>query len=103
MLYANVETQRALRAVFDNAFSQGGLFTRYGLKEERLAEIKAPTLVLWSDKNPGNGPDSGQRIASLISGSQFYCINDAAHWPQWEQPKEHDRVVNSFLKGEQVG
>jgi pimeloyl-ACP methyl ester carboxylesterase len=101
--YSDAETQKALYAVFDNAFSKGGLFTRYGLKEERLAEIKVPALVLWSDKNPGNGPDAGQRIASLIPGAQFYCINDAAHWPQWEKPEEHDRVVTAFLKGERVG
>jgi pimeloyl-ACP methyl ester carboxylesterase len=102
-LYSEPDTQRALHAVFDNAFSKGGAFSRYGIKEERLAEIKTPTLVLWSDKNPGNGPDSGKRIASLIPGAQFYCINDAAHWPQWEQPEEHDRVVTAFLKGERVG
>jgi pimeloyl-ACP methyl ester carboxylesterase len=30
---------------------------------------------------------------------QFYCMKDAAHWPQWEHPEEHDRVVTAFLKG----
>jgi pimeloyl-ACP methyl ester carboxylesterase len=101
--YSEPETQKSLRAVFENAFTQGGAFTRYGLQEERLAEIKPPALVLWSDKNPGNGPDVGKRIASLIPGAQFYCINDAAHWPQWEHPEEHDRVVTGFLRGERVG
>ena len=63
-----------------------------------MGQIKVPALVLWSDKNPGTGPDAGQRLADLIPGSEFYCINDAAHWPQWEQPEEHDRVVRDFLK-----
>ena len=26
-------------------------------------------------------------------------IADAAHWPQWEQPAEHDRAVLAFLRG----
>jgi 2-hydroxy-6-oxonona-2,4-dienedioate hydrolase len=24
-------------------------------------------------------------------------MDDAAHWPQWEHPEEHDRVVAEFL------
>jgi len=23
-----------------------------------------------------------------------------AHWPQWEKPEEHDRVVLAFLDGQ---
>jgi pimeloyl-ACP methyl ester carboxylesterase len=62
-----------------------------------LAEVKVPTLVLWSGHNPGSGPDVGRRIAELTPGAVFHCIEDAAHWPQWEQPEEHDRVVLDFL------
>ena len=62
-----------------------------------MASIKHPTLVFWSDKNPGAGPDVGERIAKLIPGSQYYCMMDAAHWPQWEHPEEHDNVIAGFL------
>jgi pimeloyl-ACP methyl ester carboxylesterase len=95
--YTDPKTQVALKAVFNDAFSAGGLFDRFAIPEERLAEIKTPTLVFWTDKNPGTGPDVGQRIASLIPGAKFYCMNDAAHWPQWEHPEEHDRVILDFL------
>lgn len=97
--YADPETQTALKAVFNDAFTAGGLFDRFALPEERLAEIRTPTLVFWTDKNPGTGPDVGQRIASLIPGAAFYCMNDAAHWPQWEHPEEHDRVILDFVEG----
>lgn len=95
--YSEPETQQALKAVFNEAFSAGGLFDRFAIPEERLAEIRTPTLVFWSDKNPGSGPDVGQRIASLIPAAAYYCMNDAAHWPQWEHPEEHDRVILNFL------
>ena len=96
-IYSTPETQQSLTHVFENSFG-GGTTSKYRLSEDQVGQIKTPTLVLWSDKNPGTGPDAGRRLANLIPGAEFYCINDAAHWPQWEQPEEHDRVVRDFLK-----
>jgi pimeloyl-ACP methyl ester carboxylesterase len=100
-IYSEPESRRSLTDVFNSSFG-GGDSPKYTLKEEDLAGIKAPTLVLWTDKNPGTGPDVGRRQASLIPGAQFYCMNDAAHWPQWEHPEEHDEVVLNFLRGGKV-
>jgi pimeloyl-ACP methyl ester carboxylesterase len=100
-IYTNPETKASLTDVFNNSFQ--GDTAKHAIDESELAKIKAPTLALWSDHNPGAGPDAGERLASCIPGAQFYCINDAAHWPQWEHPEEHDRVVTGFLAGEQVG
>lgn len=98
--YSNPETKQSLTSVFETAFGPKGQENR--IPEDRLREIKTPTLVLWSDKNPGAGADVGKYTASLIPNAQYYCINDAAHWPQWEKPEEHDRVVTAFLKGGKV-
>jgi pimeloyl-ACP methyl ester carboxylesterase len=95
-MYSEPETQRALTTVFTNTFSTD---VQYQFQEEQLKAVKAPTLVLWTDRNPGTGPDVGQRLTSLIPGAQFYCMADAAHWPQWEHPEEHDEVVTRFLRG----
>jgi pimeloyl-ACP methyl ester carboxylesterase len=96
-IYTRPDTQASLTNVFENSF-QGSQSPR-AIPEGDLAKIKAPTLVLWSDKNPGAGPDAGKRVQSLIPGSQYFCITDAAHWPQWEQPKQHDDAVLAFLAG----
>ena len=101
-MYADPETRRALTDVFNNSFGDGDSVS-YRLPPERLKEIKAPTLVLWTDKNPGAGPDAGKHVSSLIPGSAFCCMADAAHWPQWEHPEEHDQIVMAFLRGEKVG
>lgn len=95
-IYTEPETRRALTDVFSNSFG-GGDSARYYLSEEQVRQIRVPTLVLWSDYNPGHGPDAGERVAKLIPGSQYVCIKDAAHWPQWEQPEAHDRAVIAFL------
>lgn len=97
-IYSNPETRRALTDVFNNSFGDGDSAGFY-IPEERLKEIKAQTLVLWTDKNPGSGPNVGKHVQSLIPGAQFYCMDDAAHWPQWEHPEEHDEVVMKFLSG----
>jgi pimeloyl-ACP methyl ester carboxylesterase len=95
-IYAEPATNAALRTVFENSFGFGSGPNRK-ISEDRLATVSVPTLVLWSDHNPGSGPDVGRRIAKLIPGAAFHCVADAAHWPQWEQPEEHDRVVLGFL------
>jgi pimeloyl-ACP methyl ester carboxylesterase len=95
-IYSNPETRKSLKSVFEHTFNADAS-GQFRIPEESLSGVKVPTLVLWSDKNPGTGPDVGKHIASRIPGSEYYCINDAAHWPQWEQPEEHDRVVTEFL------
>lgn len=101
-LYSRPDIQASLGPVFRNAFAGEGA-PRRTIFEDELASVRVPTLVLWTDHNPGSGPEVGRRIAARIPGSRFYVIRDAGHWPQWEQPEEHDRVVLTFLRGEPVG
>ncbi|NUR25958.1 MAG: alpha/beta hydrolase [Catenulispora sp.] len=65
--------------------------------EEDLQAYRPPTLVLWTENNPGDGPDYGEYIARILPEGKFYCVADAGHWPQWEKPEEHDAVLTEFL------
>lgn len=84
--------------IANNSFGFGS-GTRAEIEEARLANVAAETLVLWTEHNPGHGPDTGRKIAELIPHAHFHLIEKAAHWPQWEQPLEHDRTVIAFLEG----
>jgi len=95
-IYSEPETRRALTDIFNFAFGTPAA-AKYLITPSDLKGLKAPTLVLWSDKNPGSGENVGQRLASLIPGAEFYCMADAAHWPQWEHPEDHDQRVLQFL------
>ncbi|MEA2640162.1 MAG: 2-hydroxy-6-oxonona-2,4-dienedioate hydrolase [Chloroflexota bacterium] len=64
--------------------------------EEKAAELQTPCLVLWTDKNRGQGPDVGKYLAKCLH-AQFQVIHDAGHWPQWEQPDAHNAIVRDFL------
>ena len=99
-IYNDPEANASLTQVFENSFGGDG---QDQIPESEVGKIKAPTLVLWTEKNPGAGPDAGQRLARAIPGAEFHCIMDAAHWPQWAKPEEHDRVVGAFLTGETIG
>jgi pimeloyl-ACP methyl ester carboxylesterase len=100
-IYTRPDTNASLAHVFANSFLRGPE-ALHNVDEDELAGLKVPTLALWSDKNPGAGADVGERLAALVPGAQQYCIDDAAHWPQWEKPEEHDRVVEAFLAGRSV-
>lgn len=68
-------------------------------QESELAVVKVPTLVLWTDQNPGDGPEIGERLASLLPHAALVVIEGTGHWPHWEQPEQHDAIVRRFLQG----
>jgi pimeloyl-ACP methyl ester carboxylesterase len=95
-IYSMPYRKQALLKVNENSFGFGS-GVKYYIPEQDVAGINAPTLVLWSEHNPGTGPAAGERLAKLIPNAEYHCIMDAGHWPQWEKPEEHDRVVSDFL------
>jgi pimeloyl-ACP methyl ester carboxylesterase len=95
-IYSDPETNAALKQVFANQFGQGH-GPDYELSEEQVGQISVPTLVLWSEHNPGKGPEVGERLAALIPGAEYYLMPGVAHWPQWEDPELHDEVITRFL------
>jgi 2-hydroxy-6-oxonona-2,4-dienedioate hydrolase/2-hydroxy-6-oxo-6-(2'-carboxyphenyl)-hexa-2,4-dienoate hydrolase len=69
----------------------------YMLTEDRLAAIEHEVLVLWTDKNPTTPADVGRRASEILPNGRFAMINDAGHWPMFEQPAEFNRIVGDFL------
>lgn len=93
-LYADPAVNESMRRVF----RIGGTWDwDLPYTESDCSTFQPSTLVLWTDQNPGQGPDFGDYVASLLPRGRFYCIEGAAHWPQWERPHLHDHVVASFL------
>ena len=94
-LYSFPEVYESIKRVYRIG---GSWDDRPPVGEDELKDFKPESLVFWSQNNPGQGPDLGQYMADLI-GSKFYNMLDAAHWPQWEKPEEHDQVLIDFIKG----
>lgn len=94
-LYADPEINASMRRVFGMTAARGNLA---GWSEAEARQLRAPALVLWSDRNRGQSPEMGEYLASLLPGAQYHLVQDAGHWPQWEHPEEHDKVVTTFLQ-----
>lgn len=96
-IYEQEDTKKALSQLYLHCFGEG-TSPQFELRKEDLAKIQAPTLILWSEHNPNTSADEAKRLLDIIPNSEFYCINDAGHWPQWEKSEEHDEVVSTFLQ-----
>ena len=94
-MYAVPEIRESMAKVYGISAPRPRLM-RY--EEEVTATLRPPVLVLWTDRNRGAGPEIGEYLASVIPGAQYHLIANAAHWPQWEQPEQHDEIVAAFLK-----
>ena len=94
-MYAVPEIRESMAKVYGISAPRPRLM-RY--EEEVAATLRPPVLVLWTDRNRGAGPEIGEYLASVIPGAQYHLIANAAHWPQWEQPEQHDEIVAAFLK-----
>jgi 2-hydroxy-6-oxonona-2,4-dienedioate hydrolase len=67
------------------------------MTEERLGRIQAPTLVVWTTDDPTSEIAEGHFWADSIPGSRFELIEDAGHWPHYEQPDRFNALHLDFL------
>ncbi|WP_244931145.1 alpha/beta hydrolase [Nocardioides sp. W7] len=67
------------------------------LSDDDLREIKAEALVVWTTKDPSGPVDEGRRIAELIPNGRLAVIENAGHWPQYEQTEIFNRIQLDFL------
>jgi 2-hydroxy-6-oxonona-2,4-dienedioate hydrolase len=95
-IYARPGVRNSLTKLFSRLFDPADA-QDYWLTPERLAQISAPTLVIWTDKNPIHTYEDARDGFSHIPDVRFHLIRDAAHWPQFEQPDEYNRVQLDFL------
>jgi 2-hydroxy-6-oxonona-2,4-dienedioate hydrolase len=62
-----------------------------------MAKLSCPTLVLWSDHNPGKPFSVIKPAIDLIPDAEVHIIESAAHWPQFEQAETVNRLMTDFL------
>ncbi|HEX6713772.1 MAG TPA: alpha/beta hydrolase [Thermoleophilaceae bacterium] len=92
--YFDHGTQRAILRLYRSA------------NEDKLAEagrelgkITAPALIVWGAKDPYLDPKWAHGYADALGGpAEVEIVEDAAHWPWYEQPRVIDRVA-AFLAG----
>jgi 3-oxoadipate enol-lactonase len=63
----------------------------------RLADVRAPTLVVTGDEDVHDIHEIADRLAGEIPGAERATIPGAAHLPSLERPDEFNRIVLAFL------
>lgn len=94
-LYQRPETRNVLARM--GARQSGPGDPEYALTPERLREIQAPLLFLWTEFNPSTPASTARRAQAQVPGSKWVELKDCAHWPQWEDPEAFNGAVRAFL------
>jgi pimeloyl-ACP methyl ester carboxylesterase len=55
--------------------------------EQRLAQVVAPTLLLWGAHDALFPRDDQDRVVRSITGARLIVYDDAGHCPNWERPE----------------
>ncbi len=63
----------------------------------RLAEIGAPTLVVYGDRDRIFSPEHGERLVSGIRSARGYLMQGCGHAPFAERPADFARVLQGFV------
>lgn len=66
---------------------------------ERLAEVKAPTLVIIGGLDVAATVAAGHYLTAHLPRARAFVLPDAAHLPNLEQPELFNSVVSDFLIG----
>ena len=70
-------------------------FTDFG---PRLADITAPTLIIWGRDDRFVPLDVGLRLLWGMPNAQLHVFNRCGHWAQWEHAEQFNRMVLDFLQ-----
>ena len=70
------------------------------IDQARLAEIKAPTLLIHGRDDRTVPFTSGLHLVRQIPDSRLLLVTRCGHWVQLEHTAEFNRNVASFIKGE---
>src|SRR5262249_11318338 len=57
-----------------------------------LADVTAPALVVWGDRDPYIPPRFGDGFAAALGDATVEHLPDAGHWPWLERPDLVDRI-----------
>lgn len=68
------------------------------ITDEELEGIAAPALVVWTSDDPSGPAGAGIHMAERMPGGRFELIQDAGHWPQWEQWRRFNELLLEFLE-----
>jgi pimeloyl-ACP methyl ester carboxylesterase len=77
-----------------------GLARMFLVEDHRrfLSDIKAPTLILWGEKDAAFPKAAQDRLHKAIPGAVFKAYPEVGHNLHWEIPRQVAEDIEAFLK-----
>jgi 2-hydroxy-6-oxonona-2,4-dienedioate hydrolase len=94
-IYSRVGFSESMRHIM--CLQDGDIRQRNMITDDELDAIDAPTLVVWTSDDPSGPAATGLHISERLQHGRFELIDDAGHWPQWEQYEKFNALVVGFL------
>lgn len=66
---------------------------------EPLRDVRAPTLLVWGERDPLTSPALGELLQALLPQSRLVVL-PGAHVPMFERPEAFNRALLEFLEEE---
>jgi pimeloyl-ACP methyl ester carboxylesterase len=63
-----------------------------------LHRVKAPSLVIWGEKDRVVAPSYGAHLTQRLQNARFLPIANAGHYPQIEQPERVAAAIEAFAR-----
>lgn len=63
-----------------------------------LGRIKAPTLIIWGDRDSFFLRNEQERLTKAISGSRLLVYEGVGHDPNWEEPERLAADLSEFIE-----
>ncbi len=64
---------------------------------ERLDLLTSPTLIIQGAEDRLKSPAEGRRMAARLPNARLVVLTNAAHTPQWDQPRAFGEALLPFL------
>lgn len=68
-------------------------------QQERVHDIRVPTLVLCGTEDKVTPPALSRELARLIPGARYEPVEGAGHLSNLERPQEFNTLVGAFIRG----
>ncbi len=98
-IYSQPGRAAAIRKLTERAI--GGLIDPESQKTwyrpDQLRGLTCPTLLLWTNHNPGQPVELARQAAASIPDARVVVLENSSHWPQWEEPDAFNRAHMEFL------
>ena len=73
------------------------------IPKEELAQIRAPTLILWGDDDPVVPVQAMRTFERAIEDTRSYVIHLGGHTPMMNSPDEFNCALDGFLRETELG